>query len=68
MGRRLLHDVGPGPRRGRADGAVERERVDLEVVVVGQLDVELEDAVGALDGPEERLRVDLERGDDGRSS
>ena len=44
---RQLHDVAPGLRRRRADGAVERERVDLEVVVVGQLDVELEDAVGA---------------------
>ena len=61
-----LHDVRPGLRRRRADGALERERVDLEVVVVGQFDVELEDAVGAAHGPEERLRVDLERGDDGR--
>ena len=34
--------------------------------MVGQLDIELEDAVGALDGTEERLRVDLEGGDDGR--
>ena len=31
----------------RAYRAVERERVDLEVVVVRELDVELEDAVGA---------------------
>ena len=45
---------------------MERERVNLEVVVVRELDVELEDAVGAAHGPEERLRVDLERGDDGR--
>ena len=34
--------------------------------MVREFDVELEDAVRALDGPEERLRVDLERGDDGR--
>ena len=60
------HDVGPGLRRRRTDGAVERERVDLEVVVVRELDVELEDAVSAAHGPEERLRFDLERGDDGR--
>ena len=46
-GGRELHDVGPGPPRRRADGAVERERVDLEVVVVREFDVELEDAVGA---------------------
>ena len=44
---RASHEVGPGPRRGRAYRAVERERVDLEVVVVRELDVELEDAVGA---------------------
>ena len=61
-----LHGFGPGPRRRRADGAFERERVDLEVVVVGQLDVELVHAVAAAHGPEERLRVDLEGGDDGR--
>ena len=34
--------------------------------MVGQLDVELEDAVGAAHRSEERLRVELEGGDDGR--